>query len=110
MDEKNIKEETCNCTSLQSKILYPIEICINRQSRNYISTEDLLGIINRMVFDEKHSLQIYNMFSEVPVQMIMKLFLNHQIGEAVFKEYYITYIQPIHPNKELEEMLAYVSI
>ncbi|HHV16899.1 MAG TPA: hypothetical protein GXX58_10080 [Gelria sp.] len=112
MGRKNgTRRETYSRTPRAAEnLINPIEICVNRQSQNYITIEDLLGLINHAVFDEQHSIQIYNLFTEVPLQMIVKLFLDHQIDEAVFKKYYITYIQPIYPNKELEEMLAYVSI
>ena len=85
-----------------------IEVLVNIQSANHISEETLSRLISEQTFDKQYAMQIFNLFTEVPATFLVRFIKENGIKETVFKKYYETHIKPIYPNKEIEELLAYV--
>lgn len=83
-----------------------IETTINAQTINYLKEEELARMLKNKVFDEKYIVQIFNFFTDVPLQDIMEFARRHQISDEILLEYYETYVKEFYPNPELEEVLA----
>ena len=84
-----------------------IETTINAQTKYYLSSFELADFIKEMQFPPKFSAQIYNLFTDVPIQDLDEFAEKFAVSDAVLKEYYKLYIKQIYPNLELEEMLLY---
>jgi hypothetical protein len=83
-----------------------IETTINAQTKDYLREEDLARLLENGVFDEEYTVQIFNFFTDVPLQDIVRFAKKHRISDEVLLRYYETFVKGLYPNPELEEMLA----
>jgi len=83
-----------------------IETTINAQTVNCLGEAKLALMLKSGEFDEQYIVQIFNFFTDVPLQDIARFMVWHGITEETLKTYYEFYIQYFYPNPELEEMLA----
>lgn len=84
-----------------------VETTINAQTKNYLKEEKLAGLIKNMEFNPEYKIQIYNFFTDVHPQDIMRFIINYGISEMVLKRYYERYVKDYYPNKKFEEMFTY---
>jgi len=84
-----------------------LETTINAQTREWLMEASLAGIIKQMEFPAAYAAQIYNLFADVPLADIDRFAARYGIEDKILKQYYRSYIKPVYPNPELEEMLAY---
>ncbi|WAM36939.1 hypothetical protein [Caldicellulosiruptor acetigenus] len=82
-----------------------IETTINAQTVNYLTEKELAEMIKKQEFKKEYAVQVYNFFTDVPLQDIVRFIINYNIDESVLLKYYITYVKEYYPNKELEAML-----
>jgi hypothetical protein len=87
-----------------------IETTINAQTVNHLKEKELARMIKNMVFDGKYTVQIFNFFTDVPLQDVEKFITEHRIPEETLKTYYETYVKEFYPNPRLEEMLGYAGV
>lgn len=83
-----------------------IETTINSQTINCLKEEELARMLKNTEFDEKYAVQIFNFFTDVPLQDIAKFAMRHRIPDETLLRYYETIVKELYPNPELEEMLA----
>lgn len=83
-----------------------IETTINAQTINYLKEEELARMLKNTEFDEKYVVQIFNFFTDVPLQDIARFAMRYQISDEALLRYYETFVKKLYPNPELEEMLA----
>ncbi|NSW84122.1 MAG: hypothetical protein HPY90_12770 [Syntrophothermus sp.] len=83
-----------------------IETTINAQTINYLKEEELARMLKNTEFDEKYIVQIFNFFTDVPLQDIARFTMRYQISDGALLRYYETFVKELYPNPELEEMLA----
>lgn len=50
-------------------------------------------------------MQIYNFFTDVPLEDIMRFVIKYKIDENILLQYYESFVKELYPNRELEEML-----
>lgn len=82
-----------------------LETTINAQTTLYLEEAKLALMFKAMEFDEQYIVQIFNFFTDVPLQDISGFMVQHGIAEETLKVYYETYAKDFYPNPELEEML-----
>lgn len=82
-----------------------IETTINAQTINYLTEKELAEMIIRHEFKKEYAVQIYNFFTDVPLQDIVRFIIKYNIDENVLAEYYETYIKEYYTNRELEAIL-----
>ncbi|KKM11596.1 hypothetical protein SY88_07850 [Clostridiales bacterium PH28_bin88] len=80
---------------------------INAQTKNHLKAEELAKIIGAMRLPPERTGQIFNFFTDVPVQDIDRFAAVLGIADIVLKRYYEEFIKDVNPNQELEEMLRY---
>ncbi|GFN23691.1 hypothetical protein TAMC210_20080 [Thermanaeromonas sp. C210] len=85
-----------------------VEGTINAQTADYLPEEKLARMLKNMEFSEKYMAHVFNFFTDVPLQDIVKFITRHNIPEATLLKYYQAYVQAFYRNRELEEMLEYV--
>lgn len=81
-----------------------IEATINAQTVGYLSEEELAKMIATRDFKKEYAVQIYNFFTDVPLQDIVRFAIKHGINESILIEYYNIYVKDYYSNKELEAM------
>jgi len=84
-----------------------ITTTINAQTNNFLSEELLAEIIKKNIFPTEYMVQIYNFFTDVPVQDINLFVIKHQISDKILKIYYEKYIKNVYSNTHLEELIYY---
>lgn len=82
-----------------------LETSINAQTTNYLTEEQLANFIVNRVFPDEYIVQIFNLFTDVPVAAIARFQLRHGINDLELRLYYETYVKEVYPNVELEDML-----
>jgi hypothetical protein len=85
-----------------------LETTINAQTANYLSEQSLAKLIKELKFDKEYSVQIFNLYTDVPLQEIVRFITEHGISDADFFAYYKLFVKKYYPNPELEEMFDYV--
>lgn len=76
---------------------------VNASYKEVWSEEKLAEIVKNMT--PPPSERIYVLFTEVPLQSLLKWCLQQNIDFDILKHYYEKYIKPLYQNKELEEFL-----
>lgn len=84
-----------------------IETTINAQTKTFLTGAELAKFISEKKFNSEYMVQIYNFFSDVPIQDINLFVTEHKISHRALKDYYELYIKHIYPNPELEELVCY---
>ncbi len=84
-----------------------LETTINAQTREWLPEASLAGIIKQMEFPAAYAARIYNLFADVPLADSGRFAAGYGIADQTLQQYYRSYIRPVYPNPELEEMLAY---
>jgi len=84
-----------------------IEMTINAQTINYLAAEELVLMLKNMEFSDKYAVQIFNFFTDVPLEGIYRFLIKHNLEEKQLLKYYRTFVKKYYPNPELEETLAY---
>ncbi|MEW6448613.1 MAG: hypothetical protein AB1426_11080 [Bacillota bacterium] len=82
-----------------------IETTINAQTKTYLKEADLARMIKKMEFASEYTVQIFNFFTDLPLQDIERFLVRNQVEEGVLKAYYERYVREFYPRPELEEML-----
>jgi len=82
-----------------------IETTLNAQTVNYLTERELADMIKNQEFKEEFSVQIYNFFTDVPLEDIMRFVIRYKIDENILLQYYESFVKELYPNRELEEML-----
>ena len=81
--------------------LTPIEITVNRSYKGVLTEKEMAKYIKSM--KKPNTERIYVLFTEVPVGMLLKFALRHNIEIETLKEYYEKYIKPLgFRNKYLD--------
>lgn len=62
-----------------------IETTINAQTVNYLEGKKLARMIKDMVFDKEYIVQIFNFFTDVPLQDVERFAAEHGITEETLK-------------------------
>lgn len=86
-----------------------IETTINAQAASYLDEKKLVRMLKTMQFDTRYTLQIFNFFTDVPLQDLARFLRQYEIPEVALKVYYETYVKEFYARRELEEMLAGVA-
>ena len=86
-----------------------IETTINAQAASYLDEKKLVRMLKTMQFDTRYTLQIFNFFTDVPLQDLARFLRQYEIPEVTLKAYYETYVKEFYARRELEEMLAGVA-
>ncbi len=73
--------------------LTPIEITVNRSYRGVLTEKEMADYIKNMKKPDTE--RIYVLFTEVPIGMLLKFALRHNIEIESLKEYYEKYIKPL---------------
>ena len=73
--------------------LTPIEITVNRSYRGVLSEKEMAEYIKNMKKPDTE--RIYVLFTEVPIGMLLKFALRHNIKLETLKEYYESYIKSL---------------
>lgn len=86
-----------------------IETTINAQAASYLDEKKLAQMLKEMEFDPRYALQIFNFFTDVPLQDLVRFLVQYKIPEATLKAYYEKYVREFYARRELEEMLTDVA-
>ncbi|MEW6181490.1 MAG: hypothetical protein AB1522_16375 [Chloroflexota bacterium] len=87
------------------KVVPMIETTINAQTKTYLKEADLARMISRLEFNQDYAVQIFNFFTDLPLQDIERFMVRNQVDDETLKAYYQKYIKEFYPRPELEEML-----
>jgi len=82
---------------------------INAQAASYLDEKKLARMLKNMQFDTRYALQIFNFFTDVPLQDLARFLVQYEIPEVTLKAYYEKYVKEFYAHRELEEMLADVA-
>lgn len=82
-----------------------IETTINAQTKTYLKEADLARMINKMEFNNEYIVQIFNFFTDLPLQDIDRFMARNQLDDKTLRAYYERYVKEFYPRPELEEML-----
>ncbi|NPV30411.1 MAG: hypothetical protein HPY58_12350 [Firmicutes bacterium] len=82
-----------------------VESTINAQTRGRLKEERLAEMLRNMKFNKKYAAQIFNFFTDVPLQDVAKFASRHGVSDEVLAAYYERYIREIYPNPDFEEMV-----
>lgn len=82
-----------------------IETTINAQAKTYLKEADLARMIKKMEFASEYTVQIFNFFTDLPLQDIERFMVRNQVDDERLKVYYRKYVREFYPRPELEEML-----
>ncbi|MEW6193453.1 MAG: hypothetical protein AB1507_08890 [Bacillota bacterium] len=87
------------------KVVPVIETTINAQTKTYLKEADLARMIKKMEFDDEYIVQIFDFFTDLPLQDIERFMVRNRVADKTLKAYYKKYIKEFYPRPELEEML-----
>ncbi|MGB9976900.1 hypothetical protein [Thermovenabulum sp.] len=82
-----------------------VETTINAQTKNYLKERQLADMIKNMKFDEDYIVQIFNFFTDVHPQDMVKFMVKYGITEKELISYYENFIKEYYPNKYIEELI-----
>jgi len=80
-----------------------IAISVNASYAEIWDGKKLAEIIKNLI--PPQSERIYVLFTEIPLQLLIKFCYDHDIPLELLKTYYEKYIKPVYRNQELEEYL-----
>lgn len=83
-----------------------IETTLNAQTQEFLRAEDLARMIREGRFEERFAVQIYNFFTDLPLQDVARFAVEYGIPDGELLEYYEKFVKATYPNSELEEMLG----
>jgi hypothetical protein len=64
-------------------------------------------MIKKMEFASEYTVQIFNFFTDLPLQDIERFMVRNQVDDETLKVYYRKYVREFYPRPELEEMLLW---
>lgn len=82
-----------------------VEAIINAQTQNYLTEEHAASLVKELAFPEEYVVQMFNLFTEVPPVTFTRFQLKYGLKDQDIRQYYETYVKPVYPNVELEDML-----
>ncbi|WP_287189759.1 hypothetical protein [Syntrophothermus sp.] len=82
-----------------------LEAIINAQTQNYLTEEHAARLVKELAFPEEYIVQMFNLFTEVPPVTFTRFQLKYGLKNQDIRQYYETYVKPVYPNAELEDML-----
>ena len=82
-----------------------LEAIINAQTQNYLTEEHAASLVKELAFPEEYIVQMFNLFTEVPPVTFTRFQLKYGLKDQDIRQYYETYVKPVYPNVELEDML-----
>jgi hypothetical protein len=82
-----------------------IETTINAQTKTYLKEADLARMIKKMEFNNEYTVQIFNFFTDLPLQDIERFLVRNRVEDKTLRAYYERYVKEFYPRPELEEML-----
>lgn len=83
-----------------------IETTVNAQTREFLCSEELARLIKEGRFDGRFAVQIYNFFTDLPLQDVARFAVKYGITDEELLRYYGKFVKGIYTNPELEEMLG----
>ncbi|HAA90627.1 MAG TPA: hypothetical protein DCE07_08710 [Peptococcaceae bacterium] len=83
-----------------------VETTINAQTKHYLREEQLARMLLSMEFDEKYMVQVFNFFTDVPLQDVERFMAKYGISCSALRAYYEKYVKDYYRNPGLEEMLS----
>lgn len=82
-----------------------LEAIINAQTQNYLTEEHAASLVKELAFPEEYIVQMFDLFTEVPPVTFTRFQLKYGLKDQDIRQYYETYVKPVYPNVELEDML-----
>lgn len=79
---------------------------VNSSLRKKITEEQVATFIKNNILPEEYREHMYVFFTEVPVSAIFRFILEQDITLDELRTYYITHIQRLYRNKDLEELFS----
>ncbi|WP_027719164.1 hypothetical protein [Desulfovirgula thermocuniculi] len=83
-----------------------IETTLNAQTQEFLRAEDLACMIKEGRFEERFAVQIYNFFTDLPLQDVARFAVEHGIADGELLKYYEKFVKATYSNPELEEMFG----
>ncbi|HIE11938.1 MAG TPA: hypothetical protein EYP63_00675 [Desulfotomaculum sp.] len=82
-----------------------IESTINAQTTTYLKEANLARMIKQMEFHADYAVQVFNFFTDLPLQDIERFMVRNRVEDKALKAYYERYVKEFYRRPELEEML-----
>ncbi|MCD5405619.1 MAG: hypothetical protein LRZ91_03870 [Desulfotomaculum sp.] len=83
-----------------------VSTTINAQTANLLDENKLAQMIRNMQFDKKYAVQIFNFFTDVPIQDVERFIVKYNLSDKRMKEYYEAYVKEYYYNPQLEELFV----